>query len=131
MKRSEIDAAIERAISNAKKFGVALPRWADWHPLQFDANADGIRVQKLGWKVVDFGLDDFQHCGLVLFALCSPLVDEFGAPVTKPQHVGAYDYPVTAFSRKYLFVQAGQTEPHHFHRQKARRCFGALQAGVG
>jgi hypothetical protein len=52
MKRSEIDAAIERAIGNAKKFGVALPKWADWHPLQFDASADGIRHQKLGWKPV-------------------------------------------------------------------------------
>jgi len=121
MKRSEIDAAIERAIGNAKKFGVALPKWADWHPLQFDASADGIRHQKLGWKPVDFGLGDFPNCGLVVFALCSPLVDEFGQPLTKAQHVGAYDYPVTAFSRKYLFVQSGQTEPHHFHRQKQRK----------
>jgi D-lyxose ketol-isomerase len=121
MKRSEIDAAIERAIGNAKKYGVALPKWADWNPSQFDESADGIRHQKLGWKVIDFGAGDFQHCGLVLFALCSPLVDEFGAPLTKPQRVGSHDYPVTAFSRKYLFVQAGQTEPHHFHRQKARK----------
>ena len=121
MKRSEIDAAIERAISNAKKFSVALPKWADWHPAQFDASADGIRNQRLGWKVIDFGVGDFEHCGLVLCALCSPLTDEFGAPLTSSQHVGAYDYPVTAFSRKYLFVQAGQTEPHHFHRQKQRK----------
>jgi D-lyxose ketol-isomerase len=121
MKRSEIDAAIDRAIGNASKFGVALPKWADWHPLQFDASADGIRTQKLGWKVIDFGVGDFANCGLVLFALTSPLVDEFGAPLTKAHHVGAYDYPVTAFSRKFLFVQAGQTEPHHFHRQKQRK----------
>lgn len=121
MKRSEIDAAIERAIGNAKKHGVALPKWADWHPLQFDTNADGIRQQKLGWKVVDFGVGDFQSCGLVIFALCSPIVDESGAPVTTTQNLGGHDYPVTGFSRKYLFVQAGQTEPHHFHRQKARK----------
>jgi D-lyxose ketol-isomerase len=121
MKRSEIDAAIERAFGNAKKYGVALPTWADWHPQQFGSDADGIRHQKLGWKVVDFGVGDFAHCGLVLFALCSPLVDEFGEPLTKPQRVGDREYPVTAFSRKLLFVQSGQTEPDHFHRQKARK----------
>lgn len=121
MKRSEIDGAIARAIGNAKKFHVALPKWAEWKPSQFDASADGIRHQKLGWKVVDFGASDFPNCGLVILALCSPLVDDAGAPRTKPQTVGKREYPVTGFSRKYLFVQAGQTEPHHFHRQKARK----------
>ncbi len=121
MKRSEIDTAIERAISNAKNLGVALPAWSDWHPQQFEKNADGIRHQKLGWKVVDFGMKDFENCGLVILALCSSLVDETGEPLTKVAHLGEYDYPVTSFSRKYLFVQAGQTEPHHFHRQKARK----------
>ncbi len=121
MKRSEIDGAIARAIGNAKKFHVALPKWAEWKPSQFDASADGIRHQKLGWKVVDFGASDFPNCGLVILALCSPLVDDAGAPLTKTQNVGKREYPVTGFSRKYLFVQAGQTEPHHFHRQKARK----------
>jgi hypothetical protein len=121
MKRSEIDGAIARAIGNAKKFHVALPKWAEWKPSQFDASADGIRHQKLGWKVVDFGASDFPNCGLVILALCSPLVDDAGAPLTKTQTVGKREYPVTGFSRKYLFVQAGQTEPHHFHRQKARK----------
>jgi len=121
MKRSEIDGAIARAIGNAKKFHVALPKWAEWKPSQFDASADGIRHQKLGWKVVDFGASDFPNCGLVILALCSPIVDDAGAPLTKTQTVGKREYPVTGFSRKYLFVQAGQTEPHHFHRQKARK----------
>jgi len=121
MKRSEIDSAIERAIKNAKNFGVALPAWVEWPSQQFEANADGIRHQKLGWKVVDFGVGDFEHCGLVILALCSSLLDDAGEPLAKPVRVGDYDYPVTSFSRKYLFVQAGQTEPHHFHRQKARK----------
>lgn len=121
MKRSEIDAAIERAIANAKKCGVALPKWADWHPKQFDKNADGLRHQKLGWKVVDFGLGDFEHCGLVILVLCSPLVDDSGEPLSTPSCIGDCEYPVTSFSRKHLFVQAGQTEPHHFHRQKSRK----------
>src|ERR1700722_2164183 len=101
MKRSEIDAAIERAIGNAKKCGVALPKWAAWHPNQYEASADGVRHQKLGWKVVDFGRGDFERCGLVLFVLCSPLTDQSGKPLTNQQQIGAYDYPPTAFSRKY------------------------------
>jgi len=121
MKRTEIDAAIARAIANAAKFGVALPKWAEWQPSEFDASADGIRHQKLGWKVVDFGVGDFSNCGLVILSLTSPLVDETGAPLTKPKTVETREYPVTGFSRKFLFVQAGQTEPHHFHRQKARK----------
>lgn len=121
MKRSEIDSAIERAINSAKKFGVALPVWIEWHPHQFEKNADGIKHQKLGWKVVDFGVGDFEHCGLVILVICSPLVDEHGEPLTKPSNIGNHEYPLTSFSRKYLFVQAGQTEPHHFHRQKARK----------
>lgn len=121
MKRSEINAAIARSIANAKKFGVALPKWADWKPQQFGAAADGMRQQMLGWKVVDFGADDFVHCGLVVLSLCAPLVEASGEPLTKPLQVGDREYPATAFARKLLFVQAGQTEPHHFHRQKQRK----------
>ena len=121
MKRTEIDAAIARAIANAAKYGVALPKWAEWQPSQFDASADGRRHQKLGWKVVDFGRGEFSNCGLVILALCSPLVADCGAPLTEPKSIGEREYPVTGFSRKFLFVQAGQTEPHHFHRQKARK----------
>lgn len=121
MKRSEIDAAIARAIANAVKFGVKLPKWAEWKPAQFGDNADALRQQKLGWKVIDFGQGDFANCGLVILAQCSPVVDESGAPLTKPHPVGDAEIPVTGFSRKFLFVQAGQTEPDHFHRQKARK----------
>ncbi|MBU6454548.1 MAG: D-lyxose/D-mannose family sugar isomerase [Cyanobacteria bacterium REEB67] len=121
MKRTEIDAAIARAISNAETFGVALPKWVAWAPEEFGANADGIRAQRLGWKVVDFGLGDFEHCGLVVLSLCAPISDAAGEPVTALTRVDGHDYPVTQFSRKYLFVQAGATEPHHFHRQKTRK----------
>ncbi len=104
-----------------RNLALPFPKWADWHPQQFDDSCDGIRHQKLGWKAVDFGLDKFDECGLVLLSLTAPLVDEYGEPLTTAQRVGGFDYPVTGFSRKYLFVQAGQTEPHHFHRQKKRK----------
>jgi D-lyxose ketol-isomerase len=49
--------------------------------------------------------------------VCGPLLDDAGEPLTVAQG----DYPVTGFSRKFLFVQSGQIEPHHFHRQKTRK----------
>jgi D-lyxose ketol-isomerase len=121
MKRSQINAAIARAIASAKQHSVALPKWAHWNPAQFGEDADGLRHQMLGWKVVDFGVGDFEHCGLVLLVVCSPILDADGEPLTRLQKFGDYEYPVTGFSRKFLFVQAGQTEPHHFHRQKTRK----------
>jgi len=121
MKRSEINAAVARAIANSQKCGIALPRWAAWAPEEFGESAEGMRQQKLGWKVVDFGLGDFANCGLVVLVLANALADAKGEPVTKGSQVGAYHYPGSSFSRKFLFVQAGQTEPHHFHRQKERK----------
>ena len=52
MKRSEINAAVARAIANSQKCGIALPRWAAWAPEEFGESAEGMRQQKLGWKVV-------------------------------------------------------------------------------
>lgn len=121
MKRSEINAAIARANANANQLGVALPKWATWSPDQFGKAADGMRHQALGWVVVDFGKGDFANCGLVVLSLCAPLVDASGEPLNSPQTMGGHHYPATSFARKFLFVQAGQTEPHHFHRQKARK----------
>lgn len=121
MKRSQINAAISRAISSANQFSVALPQWAQWLPEQFGPQASGMRRQKLGWKVVDFGVGDFEHCGLVILCICAPLVDERQEPLKAACLLDGFEYPPSAFSRKYLFVQAGQTEPHHFHRQKTRK----------
>lgn len=129
MKRSLIDATIARSISTADKLGVALPKWVGWSPEQFGAEADGVRRQGLGWKVVDFGLGDFANCGLVVLVVCNALVDESGEPIDSLKQVGKRTYPVSSFSRKFLFVQAGQTEPHHFHRQKARKEVTVLAGG--
>ncbi len=126
MKRSQINREIARAIASARSLGVALPAWAAWSPDKFGNSADGIRKQGLGWKVVDFGQGKFDKCGLVILALCCPLLDDTGEPLT----VGQGDYPVTSFSRKFLFVQSGQVEPHHFHRQKARKDVTVIAGGT-
>ncbi|MDZ4836489.1 MAG: D-lyxose/D-mannose family sugar isomerase [Candidatus Melainabacteria bacterium] len=129
MKRSQIDATIARSIINAERLGIALPKWASWSPSQFAADADGVRRQGLGWKVVDFGLGDFDNCGLVLLVVCNALLDETGEPIVRSQQIGNRTYPASSFSRKFLFVQPGQTEPHHFHRQKERKDVTILAGG--
>lgn len=129
MKRSQIDATIAHSIATADKLGVALPKWVGWSPRQFAADADGVRAQGLGWKVVDFGLGDFNNCGLVLLVVCNSLFDKSGEPISHSHQIGNRTYPASSFSRKFLFVHSGQTEPHHFHRQKARKEVTILAGG--
>jgi D-lyxose ketol-isomerase len=131
MKRSQIDNIISQSISTAANLAVALPKWASWRPAQFQFGdeADGVKRQGLGWKVVDFGLGDFSNCGLVVLLLCNALTDSLGEPLLHSEQSGERNYPATSFSRKFLFVRAGQTEPHHFHRQKARKEVTVLAGG--
>jgi D-lyxose ketol-isomerase len=121
MKRSEINAAIEQSILSAENNNVNLPIWVSWSPDRFGPEADGLRQQRLGWKVIDFGQGRFNDCGLVLLVVSSPLVDEAGNPLTVPSVIADCIYPVAGFSRKLLFVKKGQCEPHHFHRMKTRK----------
>ncbi len=131
MKRSAINVAIDRARENARKNKVGLPAWAGWNPEQFDdERAAGIRDQGLGWILVDFGVDDFDHCGLIVFVLSNPLVDGTGEPLTATTSIGSNEYTPAGFSRKYLFVQSGQSEPHHFHRQKVAKFVTVLSGAV-
>lgn len=130
MKRSEINAAIARAINSARSSKVSLPLWADWTHDRFGENADGIRRQKLGWKVIDFGKGDFANCGLVLLVVSSPIVDNAGEPLRQSLQDGNRIYPVPGFSRKFLFVQRGQVEPNHYHVAKARKDVTVLAGTV-
>ena len=85
MKRSQIDNIISQSISTAANLAVALPKWASWRPAQFQFGdeADGVKRQGLGWKVVDFGLGDFSNCGLVVLLLCNALTDSLGEPLSQ------------------------------------------------
>ena len=77
MKRSEINAVIKEAQSAFAKHGWALPPNAKW-------------------DITDFGLGDFQACGLTLVNLAEQ----------------------KEYCEKIMYVREGQVTPSHCHAQK-------------
>jgi D-lyxose ketol-isomerase len=62
MKRSEINALIDDAITLLHDHQVRLPPFAYWSPAQWaekGPECDEIRHCKLGWDITDFGSGDF------------------------------------------------------------------------
>ncbi len=128
MKRSAVNETIAWAIDTAKRYGVGLPPFASWTPEQFgklNQKEEAIRAS-LGWIVVDFGQGDFLKCGLTILVLSAPTVDSKGCPITDSEKLG---YPPRFFSRKLLFLKAGQSEPHHYHREKKEKEVSLLAGG--
>jgi len=107
MKRSEINAAIERAKSVLRVNGFHLPPFAFWTPEEWrrkGEECDEIRVCKLGWDVTDFGSGDFARVGLVAFTIRNG-----GA---------APPYRRTIYCEKAMIVGEGQRTPMHCHAVK-------------
>ena len=109
MKRSVINAEIDKAIALCHAQNFHLPPWAYWSVEQWRGTgheADEIRRCGLGWDVTDFGSGDFPHVGLVLFTLRN------GEP-DRPSGIDRKDY-----CEKLLFVAAAQVTPIHCHKSK-------------
>ena len=106
MKRSEINAAIRKAIDLLKANRWSLPAWAHWTVEDF-ANAGEtakyLRDHQMGWDVTDFGSGDFSKRGLTLFCVRNGVQS---APEGKP------------YAEKLLIVGEGQETPTHRHRVK-------------
>lgn len=107
MKRSEINAAIERAKAALAKNGFHLPPFAFWTPDEWrakGAECDEIRACKLGWDVTDFASGDFDHVGLTAFTI---------------RNGGAAEpYRRTVYCEKAMIVGEGQRTPMHCHALK-------------
>ena len=109
MKRSKINAAIRFAETLCQKHGVTLPDFARY-PADRAVFAEPRRASlvrtMLGWDVTDFGSDDFDHVGAVLFTVRNGLCDE--------PSVG------TPYAEKYIFLRDGceQEIPMHYHIAK-------------
>ena len=72
MKRSELNRYISEAKDLFEKYKFKLPAWAYFTPEEWAEKSgeyDEIRENMLGWDVTDFGLDDYEKTGLLLFTI--------------------------------------------------------------
>lgn len=107
MKRSQINAIMQDAITFIKKQNFALPPFAYWTPQQWEEKGheyDEIRDTMLGWDITDFGSGDFEKVGLFMFTIRN-------GSYAKPQYPKPY-------CEKLLIVKEGQVTPYHFHWKK-------------
>lgn len=109
MKRSEINSAIIWAEELCKKHSITLPPFANFKADKAEFSKDGrenIVKTMLGWDVSDFGTNDFETCGAVLFTV---------------RNGDVYDSKIgTPYAEKYIFLKDGKEQeiPLHYHINK-------------
>jgi hypothetical protein len=109
MKRSEINALIETAIALLHEHQIRLPAFAYWTPADWQqkgSECNEIRDCKLGWDITDFGSDQFERMGLVVFTL-------------RNGHHNSAPYTAKTYAEKLLIVRENQHTPMHHHRLKS------------
>lgn len=107
LKRSTINTRIKNAIEVCNHFGFWLPEFAYWSVDEWQkagSEYDEIRECMLGWDVTDFGSEDFENIGRVLFTL-------------RNGKSGSNKYP-KEYAEKLLIDPENQRAPAHFHRSK-------------
>jgi D-lyxose ketol-isomerase len=91
-----------------RKHGIGLPPFAFWTAEDWRSKGeecDEIRACKLGWDVTDFGSDDFDRIGLVVFTV-------------RNGHHSIERYRRTVYCEKILVVREDQRTPMHCHVRK-------------
>ncbi len=107
MKRSEINASIDRAVDFFKNMRLPLPEWALWSPAEWSLRGEEyaeVRTVRLGWDVTDFGQGDLAKIGRTIFTLRN---GKYGDPA----------YPKT-YAEKAMYLAEGQRSIIHYHRRK-------------
>lgn len=107
MKRTEINNAIVMAKEILEKYNFYLPFFAymkkeDW--INTGLEYRRIIQNKLGWDITDFGGNDFNRLGAVLFTL------------RNGNHKNIEEG--TPYAEKYIILKPGQRLPLHFHFSK-------------
>ena len=109
MKRSEINCAIKWAEALCKKYFISLPMFASFKPEKEEFAVEqrkNIAKTMLGWDVTDFGTENFEKCGAVLFTVRNGDIynDDIGTP----------------YAEKYIFLKEGKEQeiPLHYHINK-------------
>jgi D-lyxose ketol-isomerase len=109
MKRSQVNALIDDAITLLHAHQVRLPPFAYWTPADW-ANkgheCDEIRACKLGWDITDFGSGDFNNVGLVVFTV-------------RNGHHKLAPYTTKKYAEKILIIRENQHTPMHHHVLKS------------
>ncbi len=107
MKRSQINRAIEWALSLLERNNILLPEFGYWKLGDWKANKDKldtIREVMLGWDITDYGLNNYDKTGGVLFTVRNG--DQ------KDKSIGV------PYAEKYILLKDGQGLPMHFHFSK-------------
>jgi D-lyxose ketol-isomerase len=109
MKRSEINAIMQKADDFIRSRGFYLPPFAYWTPqvwMKKGAEVSEIVDNKLGWDITDFGSGDFNKIGLFLFTIRNGSAQNWQEMKGK------------LYAEKIMIVEDGQVTPMHFHWSK-------------
>lgn len=107
MKRSTIESQIKWAKALVAKVNFKLPFFSEWTLDDWKLNKDKletIRQTLLGWDVTDFGSDDFDKIGAVLFTIRNGVYGKQG--------IGS------PYAEKLILMHESQVLPLHFHYKK-------------
>lgn len=107
MKRSEVNAALTWAKELLERHSFKLPAFAYWTMDEWKANvqpSELVRRLKLGWDISDYGLDQFEKVGGVLFTIRNGDLKDSSAGVP--------------YAEKVILIAPGQRLPVHFHFSK-------------
>jgi D-lyxose ketol-isomerase len=109
MKRSEINAIMQKADDFIRSRGFYLPPFAYWTPdawMKKGPEVSEIVDNKLGWDITDFGRGDFIAYGLFLFTIRNGNFQDWQALKGK------------LYPEKIMIVEDSQVTPMHFHWNK-------------
>lgn len=103
MKRSEVNNNVKNAIKLLDSISFKLPRFAYWTMDEWRQNdIDTIKKTMLGWDITDFGMNNFNEIGAVLFTIRNGVDDKYGTP----------------YAEKIIYLRDGQRLPCHYHATK-------------
>lgn len=107
MKRSYINELQRWSVDLLDNNNFTLPMFGYWKLEDWKkqkGNIERIKNTMLGWDVTDFGSDDFESVGAVLFTIRNGNIHEEGCG--------------TPYAEKVILMKAGQVLPLHFHFNK-------------
>ncbi|WP_136806261.1 D-lyxose/D-mannose family sugar isomerase [Desulfosediminicola flagellatus] len=108
MKRSEINTYIKEAKALFDSISFKLPPFGFWSAEDWNTKgheADEIRINQLGWDLTDYGEDDYENMGLLLFTIRN---GNYHRRDTYPK----------GYAEKIMIIKENQICPMHFHWKK-------------